>query len=86
MFTRTEAIDFATEKGLTGTNFVYHRVGIIRVFWQGDCVADSKVESSSRLGLLLMGKGEGWFVSAKVAGAWYWYFSGGEVVPHNVSS
>ncbi len=91
MFTRSEAIDFAFERGLKAANFVYLRAGKIVVFyWEGNTTdlrygsgPDEHV-TEGRLAEVLRGRDDGWFISAKTDGSWHWYFDASEdKVPHN---
>ena len=81
MFTRTEAIDFAIDHGLTGVNFVHIWDGKMQVYWhegwpsclgKGDKSYPEPTEG--RLAEVLRDRGDGWFVSAKTDGEWFWYF------------
>lgn len=90
MFTRTEAVDFALERGLKGANFVYYAGGMLVVYyWIGDSTnlryssGPSAIPMESGLVDVLRRRGSGWFVSAKVNKAWSWYFDNGDVVPHD---
>ncbi len=89
MFTRTKAVDFALEGGLKGANFVSRGGGkLVFYYWEGSdtCLkhggaADEPLED--RLAEVLAGRGDGWFVSAKTDGEWFWYFDdSGVAVPH----
>ncbi|KKK49984.1 hypothetical protein LCGC14_3129550 [marine sediment metagenome] len=91
MFTRSEAIDFAFERGLKGANFIYLRAGTVVVFyWEGNSTnlrygsgPDAHV-TEGRLAEVLKDRDDGWFVSARTEGSWYWYFGdSGDKVPHN---
>ncbi len=93
MFTRTEAIDFALERGFKGANFVYCGGDKMQVYYceDGNCLtclgrnhiqADLPLEG--RLAEALGKRGDGWFVSAKNNGTWYWHFdNAGDSVPHD---
>jgi hypothetical protein len=90
MFTRAEALEFAFEQGLKGANFVYRSGGqLVFYYWQSDetCLrhgdgSRTDEPTEGRLAQVLGGRGEGWFVSAKVDGSWSWYFSPEDEVPH----
>ena len=89
MFTRTEAIDFAIDQGLKGVNFVHRWDGKMQVYWQGgwtSCLGDGDKPSAEptegRLAQVLAGRGDGWFVSARTDGEWFWYLDAETRVPH----
>ena len=93
MFTRTEAIDFALERGLEGANFVYRSGDVLQIYYSDGCLTclgrnhdRVNISTSSfpdgRLAEVLAGRGDGWFVSAKVDGEWFWHFDSETKVPH----
>lgn len=89
MFTRTEAIDFAIDRGLKGINFVHRWKGKMQVYcshgWACALVESDKPRAEptdGRLAEVLRGRGDGWFVSAQTNGVWVWYFDNGDEVLH----
>lgn len=92
MFARTEAIDFALENGLKGANFIRRWDGrLFFYYWQSDETwlrhgsgGPADEPSEGKLAQVLAGRGDGWFVSARIDGSWFWYFdSSGDRVPHD---
>lgn len=93
MFTRTEAIDFAFENGLKGANFIHRGRGkLVFYYWEsnqttlthGSRPIDDPIDD--RLGEVLRDRGDGWFVSARTDGEWFWYFDSVAGVPHKEPS
>lgn len=89
MMTRTEAIEFAFENGLKGANFVHLGAGkIVVYYWEGlstDLNYGSGPDihaTEGRIAEVLKDRGDGWFVSAKTDGEWYWHFDSETRVPH----
>ncbi len=93
MFTRVEAIEFALEKGLKGANFIHRGGGqLVFYYWEdnttnlrhGSRPGDEPVVG--KLAEALQGQDDGWFVSAKTNGEWFWYFDSVAGVPHKETS
>lgn len=81
MFSRIEAIEFAFKNGLRAANFINLREGKIVVFyWEGHSTdlkygsGPDALGTGGRLVEVLRDREDGWFISAKTDGSWYWYF------------